>query len=167
MIIYNRRKRKLYFEEQHRLLQQRLIEARAAFAKGIADEDQMLLLNRERAAEEAEAARKAKKGLWKSIKRMISTEGLKQEQTDPLDTLGEEDLRKMGGESPVVHEVVKGTNEEPRSSGILQAVEEKRRSGEHELQSHGLEEGSLDRVGGEAAEASKARRSWTSWVSFK
>ena len=167
MIIYNRRKRKLYFEEQHRLLQQRLVEARAAFAKGIADEDQMLVLNRERAAEEAEAARKAKKGIWKSIKRMFSTEGLKQEQTDPLDVLGEEGLRKMGGDSPVVGEVVQAANEGPGSSGIIQAVEEKRRSREREPQSHGLEEGSLDRVGGEAAEATKARRSWTSWVTFK
>ena len=165
--MYNRRKRRLYFEEQHRLLQKRLIEAQAAFAKGIADDDQMLLLNRERAAEEAEAARKARKGLWKSIKRMFSTEGLKQEQTDPLDTLGEEGLRKMGEESPGVEKGVKAANEETRSSGILQAVEEKRRSGERELQSHGLEGGPLDRVATEAAEPTKTRRSWTSWVTFK
>ena len=165
--MYNRRKKKLYIEEHYRLLQQRLVEAQAAFAKGTADEDQMLLLNRERAAEEAEAARKARTGLWKSIRRIFSTEGLKQEQIDPLDVLGEEGLRKMGEESPVVGEVVKAANEEPRSSGILQAVEEKRRNGERELRSRGLEEGSLDRVGAEAAKASKTQRSWTSWLSFK
>ena len=74
MIVYNRRKRKEFFAEQNKLLQERLVDAREAAAKGTADEDQMLLINRERAAEEAEQARKAKKGTWSFITGIFSTE---------------------------------------------------------------------------------------------
>ena len=169
MVVYNRRKRKSYFAEQHILLQQRLAEAREAAARGTADEDQLLLLNRERAAEEAEATRKAKKGLWKSIKGIFSTEGLKQEDTNPLSVLGEEGLRKMSEGSPILEQVIQeeAHHEESKRGGIVASVEEKRREGERELQKTGIEGGPLDRMADQAAEATKSRGGWTSWVTSK
>ena len=48
MIVYNRRKRKAYYEEQNLLAYQRLQEAKEAAIKGIATEEQILVLNRAR-----------------------------------------------------------------------------------------------------------------------
>jgi hypothetical protein len=84
MIIYNRRKRNAFFLEQTALLQQSLAEAREAAARGTANEDQMLLLNRERAAEEANEAKKAKNGIFNYIKGAFSMEGLKKEESSDI-----------------------------------------------------------------------------------
>lgn len=174
MIVYNRRKRKEFFAEQNKLLQERLVDAREAAAKGTADEDQMLLINRERAAEEAEQARKAKKGTWSFITGIFSTEGLKQEDTaSGMDTLSEAGLRKVGEGNLLIEpagETVAGTtteNAETPGLGILQAVEEKRRDGEREFQSRGLNGGPLDQLAEEAVVAGKSKGGWTSWVTSK
>lgn len=174
MIIYNRRKRKEFFAEQYKLLQERLVEAREAAAKGIADEDQMLLINRERAAEEAEQARKAKKRMWSFITGVFSTEGLKQEDTaSGMDVLGEGGLTKVGEGNLLIEpagETLAGTTKEKAETprlGILQAVEEKRRDGEREFQRRGVDDGPLDQIAEQAAAAGKSKGGWTSWVTSK
>ena len=170
MIIYNRRKRKVFFEEQHMLLQQRLAEARVAAAHGTADEDQMLLLNRERAAEEAEQVRKRKKGLWNAFKGLFNIEGLSEEDRgSKLDLLGEEGLRKMGTESsePKSVEGLSAPKEEKPSLGIIQAVEDKRRDGERELQERGMKGGPLDTIAEQAITAGKSKGGWTSWMTSR
>ncbi|KAG8626257.1 hypothetical protein KVT40_005202 [Elsinoe batatas] len=68
MLIHNRRKRKEWLQEQQEKSAKLLEEARTAAARGIANDDQILLLNRERAAQEAEAERKAKKGIFSRAK---------------------------------------------------------------------------------------------------
>ena len=62
MLIHNRRKRNEWLEEQQRKSAIALEEARQAANTGTANEDQILLLNRERAAAQAEAERKIKTG---------------------------------------------------------------------------------------------------------
>ena len=181
MIIYNRRKRNAFYAEQHLLLQQRLAEAREAAAKGIADEDQILLLNRERAAEDAETARKARKGVLGYVKALFSTEGLKQEETDSgTKLLGEEGLRKMGeetgGQTPLTAGVVapeetvgdvRSHQGEMVKGSIVEAVEQKRREGEKELEQRKVEGGPLDQYAAQVAAAGKAKGGWTSWVTSK
>ncbi|MCJ1367951.1 hypothetical protein MMC16_007087 [Acarospora aff. strigata] len=103
MIVYNRRKRRDYFAEQSALHKTRLAEAKEAVARGAADEDQMLLINRERAAFEAEQARLSKKGVFKRTKEWLFS-GLKKDDQvagggTSLDVLGEEGLRRMGAEA--------------------------------------------------------------------
>lgn len=71
MLIHNRRKRKEWLEEQQRKSAIALEEAREAAALGRANDDQILLLNRERAAQEAEATRKANKGIFTRTKEAI------------------------------------------------------------------------------------------------
>ena len=174
MIIYNRRKRKEFFAEQHKLLQEKLVEAQEAAAKGTADEDQMLLINRERAAEEAEKARKAKKSAWNYVTGIFSTDGLKQEDTGRgLDALSEGSLRKVGEGNLLIEpagetatETTTDAEESPRL-GILQAVEEKQREGERELQKKGVSGGNLDHLAEQAAAAGKSKGGWTSWMTSK
>ena len=170
MMIYNRRKRKLFFEEQHMLLKQRLAEAREAAAHGTADGDQMLLLNRERAAEEAEQARKAKKGPWKAFQNLFTIEGLSEEDKgSKLDVLGEEGLKKLGAESSVLESVERSSSpeEEKPSLGIIQAVEDKRRDGERELQERGMKGGPLDTIAEQAIVAGKSKGGWISWMTSR
>ena len=173
MIIYNRRKRNSFYAEAQLNLQKRLIEAREAAAKGIADEDQTLLLNRVRAAEEAEEARKAQKGVMGYVKSFFSSEGLKKEEGETgLEWLGEEGLRKMGEEasgSGLVRneKEIEVPKDEVTKGGIVKAVEEKRREGERELEKKGIEGGPLDRMAKEASEAGKAKGGWTSWLTSK
>ncbi|MCJ1392175.1 hypothetical protein MMC18_005042 [Xylographa bjoerkii] len=170
MIVYNRRKRKSFFAEQHMLLEQRLAEARQAAANGTADDDQMLLINRERAAEEAEEARKARKGPLNALTGLFSTKGLKEEDRGSgLDVLGEEGLRKMSEENSIIEpagEARMQDQEVPRG-GILQAVDEKRREGEQKLVEKGVKGGPLDQMAEQATEAAKSKGGWTSWVTSK
>lgn len=181
MVIYNRRKRNSFYAEQHLLLQQRLAEAREATVKGIADEDQILLLNRERAAEEAETARKARKGVMGYVKGLFSTEGLKQEDTDSGPSLlGEKGLREMGEEAggqmdsitegiaPVeIGGDIRPHPGEMAKGSIVKAVEEKRREGEKELERRDIEGGPLDQYAAQVAATRKAKGGWTSWVTSK
>ena len=173
MIIYNRRKRNAFYAEQRIYLKHRLAEAIEAAAKGTADEDQMLLLNRERAADEADAARKARKGVWGSFKALFSTEGMKQEETQGgLDVLGEEGLRKMGAEAEAsgaaeTAQPIKSQGVEVAQGTILAAVEEKRREGEKELEKKSLQGGPLDQIAEQAADATKAKGGWTSWITSR
>ena len=175
MVIYNRRKRNAFYAEQRMLLQQRLAEAREAAANGTANEDQRLLLNRERAAEEAEAAQKARKGPTDYLKALFSTKGLKEEETDSAtDLLGEEGLRKMGEEASSTSTFIE-TGEQTRQpeqesqssqSNILKMVNDQRRNGEKELEKRGFQGGPLDQV---AEQTTKAEKSggWASWIPGK
>ena len=179
MVIYNRRKRNSFYAEQHLLLQQRLAEAREATAKGVADEDQILLLNRERAAEEAELARKARKGVLGYVKGLFSTEGLKQEDSGlGTNLLGEEGLRKMGEEAggqigsiagfiAPVGEDTRPPSGEMAKGSIVKAVEEKRREGEKELERRDIEGGPLDQYAAQVAATRQAKGGWTSWMTSK
>lgn len=71
MLIHNRRKRNEWLEDQQAKSAVLLEEARIAASKGKADHDQILLLNRERAAQDAEAARKAKKSIFTRAKEAL------------------------------------------------------------------------------------------------
>lgn len=189
MIVYNRRKRRDYFAEQSALHKTRLIEAKAAAAWGAADEDQVLLINRERAAFEAEKARLAKKGLFRRGKDWLLG-GLK---------TGEEVVGDWGEESGAVAEttgamgletsdvvgaettthVLEGRDGRPllgrgegvdSGSEILKAVEAKRREGERALESQGAGEGPLDSLAADTSSSApspppaQSRGGWTSWV---
>ena len=175
MILYNRRKRNLFYAEQQTLLQQRLAEAREAAGKGIADEDQILLLNRERAAEEAEAAKKAKKGMWNIMTGVFTTDGLKKE--DSAAATGNESImssEKTGDEvvtipATIPSETVSRTAPREEQSmvqgSILKAVEEKRRDGEKALEKSGVAGGPLDRITEQVTGPEKSGNGILSWFS--
>ena len=164
MIMYNRRKRKAFFEEQHALLKERLIEAREAEARGTADEDQILLINRERAAEEADNARKNRPTIWKSVKGVFSTQGLQEEDTHGRteSEATESQHISQSGLLPVP-EQMQELEQSPVKGTILQALENKRREGERHLEKNGTEGGVLDKLAEQAGSSAPDKRSWTSW----
>ncbi|KAI9796988.1 MAG: hypothetical protein M1835_002511 [Candelina submexicana] len=124
MILYNRRQRRDFFAKQKALHAKVLTTAREAAAQGIADEDQMLLLNRVRAAEEAEQARLAKKGIWKRTKAWLYS-GLKTEEDG---SSSRENLAAVGNEA--WKENASESNDVTGDKlGILKAVKEKRKEG--------------------------------------
>ena len=175
MIIYNRRKRNAFYAEQRILLQRSLAEAREAAANGIANEDQILLLNRERAADEADAARKARKGPVDYLKALFSTTRLKSEETDStLNVLGEEGLQKMeeevSGDNLPIKMVSQMTEHDGESQSdqsiILKMVNDQRREGERELERRGIQGGPLDKIAEHTVESTKSkdgRSRWNPW----
>ncbi|KAI9719784.1 MAG: hypothetical protein M1812_003272 [Candelaria pacifica] len=125
MMIYNRRQRRDFFKEQGVLHAKALIAARQAASQGTADEDQILLLNRERAAQEAEEARLAKKGMWRRTKDWLYS-GLKTEEEGSTTSGGT--LAAVGDE--VWKENATESNDGTGAKlGILKALKEKRREG--------------------------------------
>lgn len=189
MGLHNRRKQKVFYAEQFALLQEKLAAAREAAGRGEADEDQMLLINRERAAEEAALAAKERKGVWGKTKAFLLG-GLKKDEEESeervndggvLSVLGEEGLMKMregSDETGAADAGLQGsvtTETQINHTGrgrILQAVEEKRREGERALERKGVEGGALDKwaqgaVEAGKVEAGKAKGGGTSWLTSK
>ncbi|KAI9729741.1 MAG: hypothetical protein M1834_006692 [Cirrosporium novae-zelandiae] len=149
MIVYNRRKTKLFYEEQRNLRAQRLAAAKEAAASGTLNEDQLLLLNQERAAEEAEAAKQARGGIFKRTKDFLLG-GLKKEDVP---------------ESTVVESISQSSSDLALSTEkpfeVVQAVDSHR--GKAEKESHILEAqgNELEKLGENTAQTSK--KSWSSW----
>lgn len=176
MGLHNRRKQKVYYAEQSALLQEKLAMAREAADSGEADEDQMLLINRERAVEEAALAarkRKEEKGVWDKTKQLLLG-GMKKDEEESeervndggvLSVLGEEGLIKIGDGPDETGAADAGLQESVTTEiqlnyivrgRILEAVEKKRREGERALEKKGVEGGPLDKWAQDAVEAGKA-----------
>lgn len=161
MIIYNRKKRTEWMEGQHAQRRELLQAAYQAAATGTADEDQMLLINQERAAEAAAQARMAKGGLLKRTKRFLFS-GLSNEDA----TLDDEKTRErdprgaLGGE--VWKESTSDNSGETRDQlGIIRAVEDIRRDPKRPQ----VRGGPLDELAENVVtSASEKSSSWTSWM---
>ncbi|CAD6567606.1 MAG: hypothetical protein ASARMPREDX12_000553 [Alectoria sarmentosa] len=194
MIIHNRRKRSAFYAEQHALYSQRLIEAIETEKSGMPlDEDQTLILNRERARVQAEEA--AKERTWGKRIKGVFIGDLK---TDEEGATAEnvvvpsegEILQKLGVDQTSILERAtqadrnSGVNttdsgnirEEARRDGsrILQAVAEKRRQGERAMEAAGVRGGPLDQMAEGAVQAVGGKihaieekvgseRSWNDW----
>lgn len=159
MLLHNRRRRNEWLAEKQAQSARDLREAQNALAQGSATEDQMLLINRERAAFEADEAKRNRPGMFKRATGWVFG-GLEKEEKKG-GTLG------VGAAGPTTREPMLG---ETADRGVLQAVEEKvaedRRSGERVDEVLRPLGGPLDRQA-EAATRSAERtgRSWTSWIS--
>lgn len=188
MILHNRRKRSAFYAEQRALYAERLLDAIETERAGRPlDDDQTLILNRERARVQAEEAKK-ERSLKNSIKGFIMG-GLKEEEGAVAETpkvLSEgEILNRIGIGKEKVLEAADGLRagelegaEEPRTgnelrqgesrvetSPILNYVREERREGERAMNGRGVKGGPLDQMA-EAAVAnakSKGTNSWWTW----
>ncbi|KAL2047739.1 hypothetical protein N7G274_000781 [Stereocaulon virgatum] len=169
MILHNRRKRSAFYAEQHSLYATRLLDAIETEKAGLPlDEDQILIMNRERARVQAEEAKKERS--WgKSIK-VFLLGGLKQEEEEEVPEVVPSEaqvLESMGVDQTSILEAAKGKrpidgkNTERRDgSGILQAVEGKRRKGEKVMEARGVEGGPLDQVAQEAVDEASSKGGW-------
>ncbi len=187
MILHNRRKRAAFYAEQHALYAQRLIEAIEAERSGNPlDDDQTLVLNRERARVQAEEA--AGQRTWRKRIKGVFVGGLKSdeeggERAETIVVPSEgEILQKLGvDQTAILQRATMGEREaEGREEGsrILRAVEEKRREGERVMDTAGVRGGPLDQMAegalqavGEriqgAEEKVGSRGTWSSWWTGK
>ena len=135
------------------------------------DDDQRLVLNRERARVMAEEAKKERS--WRKRAKGWLFGGLKGDEeegkTEMVVVPSEGEVLSMIGvrESDVLERTRRereGKDEKRRDgTGILEAVEEKRREGERLLEERGVRGGPLDRVAEEAVEKVKGSGGWMSW----
>lgn len=156
MLLHNRRRRNEWLAEKQAQSARDLREAQGALARGTATEDQMLLINRERAALAAEEAKRNRPGVWKRATGWMFG-GLEKE---------EKKGGRLGAEAGAPEQLL-GEGED---RGVLQAAEEK---GEESRRAAGerLEEvlrplgGPLDRQADATARSiQQSGRSWSSWM---
>ena len=159
MLIHNRRKRNEWLAEQQQKTAIQLAEARRAEIAGIATEDQMLLINRERAAQEAVEAKKNRKGIFTRAKESL------------LGGMSEEEQQggKIGAAARAARDKVEeNIPERTQDLGIMKAVEEKldsRRTGELVEETVHPAGGPLDREAAATSEAVVQKtKSWTGWL---
>lgn len=158
MLMHNRRRRNEFFAEKRAQSTRELAEARAMQAEGRATEDQILLINRDRAAQEAEAEKSNRPGVFKRATGWLLGGVSSEEQKGGR--LG------SGSSQETVAEQMLGDQED---KGVLKAVEERieahRRTGEKFEETLRPLGGPLDRQADRAATAAAdVGRSWTSWL---
>ncbi|KAI9704513.1 MAG: hypothetical protein M1820_005587 [Bogoriella megaspora] len=154
MILYNRRKRAAWYQEREDERAEKLVEAREALARGMANDDQMLLINQERAAAEARLAQEQPKEGFNTRLFKWVTGASKLEETQN---------GSVGVEaSKIEHETT--NNDRQAGLGIIEAVEDKRRIGEKPLEQMHLPGGPLDQQAQQNAnEIAATAKGWTSW----
>ncbi|KAF2235398.1 hypothetical protein EV356DRAFT_514215 [Viridothelium virens] len=159
MVAYNRRKSTAYYQEMEELRKKNLAEARVALARGEANEDQMLLINQERAAEEARLAREEQKKegfnarMWKLVTRASGASKMEEPRSDEMESSTAE-VRQ-----------VNFSGDRPEGLAIVRAVEEKRREGEKPIERLELPGGPLDQQAQDNANfLTGTAKSWTSWI---
>jgi hypothetical protein len=171
MMIYNRRKRAQFFEEQKAIHQNAIYVARQAISAGTATEEQIKFINREEEhdAQLAAMAREkaAKKGVFKKTTEWLFS-GLKKEEEG--DDVGSSE-RRLGYEGLSEEDDGMGT----RESDIVRAIEDRKEriadkakqafADEKERQRTG---GPLDRIGTSSDTTSSAEQpksgGWTSFM---
>ena len=184
MILHNRRKRNAFYAEQHTIYQTRLVAAIETEKAGLPlDEDQTLIMARERAKVDA-AERKHEKSFLSGLTGMF-TGGLKKDMEEPIVVPSESAmLERMGVSSVGVLEASDGkvrVNETGdvegvEQTGLAKAVKQKReemgleeRMGPAEIRSTAQERrgGMLDRIGEQTASGASSKGSslggWLSW----
>lgn len=156
MLMHNRRRRNEWLAEKQAQSAAELLEARKAQSKGIVTEDQMLLINRERAKEAAEEEKRNRPGMFKRAGSYLFG-GLSQE---------EQKGGKLGAAVSQAEEKVFGKESQEGVLGqVKEQVESRRRAGERV---EGIVKpfgGPLDRQAEAAVTAAVDKsKSWTSWA---
>jgi hypothetical protein len=170
MMIYNRRKRAEFYQEQKALKENAIHSARLAIAEGVASEDQVNFIRREEEhdaqLEAAARAKATKQGIFKKGKEWLFS-GLKNEEEG--EDVGSSE-RRLGYEALSEEDDSLGE----RESDIVRAIEEKKMAiaarakqafaEEKERQRSG---GPLDRLGSETEGnngESPKNGGWISWM---
>lgn len=166
MLLHNRRRRNEWFAEQRAKSARELAEARQAQASGFATEDQMLLINRERAAEEAAEAKKNRPGVFKRTSDWLFSGLSKEEQKGGR--LGAAAAAANASNSAAELLTDEQVSGQRHDRSVLQVVEEKvdanRRQGERVEEVVRPLGGPLDQQAALAADAIiSTSKSWAFW----
>ncbi|TKA75803.1 hypothetical protein B0A55_06397 [Friedmanniomyces simplex] len=165
MLLHNRRRRNEWLAEQQARTARETAEARAAMKGGRATEEQVLLINRERAAEEAREEKRNRPGVMARVKGWLFSDLSKEEQKGGK--LGALAAGAGSGAAAVVPG--KEVEGQKHDRSVLQAVEEKleanRRQGEKVEETVRPFGGPLDRQAQLVVDtASDSSRSWIDWA---
>ncbi|OQO01359.1 hypothetical protein B0A48_12914 [Cryoendolithus antarcticus] len=180
MLLHNRRRRNEWLAEQQAKTRVETMAAREAEKEGRASEDQMLLINRERAAEEAAEIRRTRPGILKRINKSLFG-GLDQEEQkggrmgaamtgrpalEPIADAGSNVIKPDGVHVVEVEDPSLGQNED---LGVLKAVEENveshRRAGDTvEVKVRPTGEPLLREAQAESDVPPKKAQTWTEWL---
>ncbi|KAG9516686.1 hypothetical protein KCV07_g6663, partial [Aureobasidium melanogenum] len=163
MLMHNRKKRNEWLADQQAKHKVKIDEARVAFNQGIADEDQVLLLNQERTKLEAAELQKKQPGL---ISRVFSSAPKEEPQGGNLGAAARAAASEAASE---VKETAAAAKEKVKDLGIVRAVEDKVE--EHKWQkpktvgSEAVIGGPLDREAAASVLAVQEKsKSWTNWL---
>ncbi|KAG9777576.1 hypothetical protein KCU95_g12830, partial [Aureobasidium melanogenum] len=163
MLMHNRKKRNEWLADQQAKHKVKIDEARVAFNQGIADEDQILLLNQERTKLEAAELQKKQPGL---ISRIFSSAPKEEPQGGNLGAAARAAASDAASE---VKETATAAKEKVKDLGIVKAVEDKVE--EHKWQkpqtvgSEAVVGGPLDREAAASVLAVQEKsKSWTNWL---
>ena len=152
MVLYNRQKRKMFYEEQKVLLNRAVEDAQVALANDAASEAQIALLQREKAREDWEAKQRAKKGIFGRSKEWLLG-GLKNDDSEVEDDSSMPQL-------PSVESI-------RAESRVLRAAEEHNRPEESRVMETIQQQGGmLDRLGSSPSEGG-SKSGWTSWLTSR
>ena len=165
MLMHNRRKRNEWLQQKQIEGARDLAIATQAASAGTATEDQILMINRERNARQAEIDKKNRPGMFKRASNWLFSDLSKEEQKGGR--LGAS-AAAAGTTIAQKTEFVKDEIKE-EAQHVLQAVEDKveqhRRQGERVPEMLVPAGGPLDRQAQVAFDsASEATKSWTSWI---
>ncbi|KAK5107400.1 hypothetical protein LTR62_001304 [Meristemomyces frigidus] len=159
MLLHNRRKRNDWLAEQQAKTARDLAEARTALGEGRVTEDQMLLINRQRAADEAAEAKRTRPGVVKRVGGWLFSDVNKEETKGGRLAGGVQGATQ--GTVDAVREAVQGGQRHDRS--VLQSVEEKVEAGRTQIEEVARTRfgGPLDREAQATADAVMgSSRSW-------
>lgn len=156
MVVYNRNKRKEWLASMQEKRAKDVAIARKAYAEGTASNEQMLLLNQERAAEESRLEKERNGGIFKRTKTYFFSGFSKEEKKGGR-------LAELQNEKESEGHMGGQTQEASESLGVLKATEAHKEARiAQEKRSIG---GPLDQTAEQATQAMKtASRSWTSWI---
>lgn len=165
MLMHNRRRRNEWLAEQQIKSARELSEAKQALAGGVATDDQVLLINRERAADAAAEAQKNRPGMFKRATNWLFS-GLSQEEQKG-GRLGT--TAAATGPGATMAHVKDETAGQQHDRSVLQAVEDKiephRRQGEKVQELLNPVGGPLDRQAQQTTDAvSDSSKGWFNWL---
>ena len=186
MILHNRRKRTAFYNEQHLLYTQRLLAAIETEKAGLPlTDDQVLVLNRERAKVWAEERKK--ENSWSTAIGKVFMGGLKKDmegqREDGRDRAGGQGPLFDGGRVPTEGEILEqigvdkvelleaaegkrrivDERQESGEPGLLEKVQEKRRDGERQMEGMGARGGMLDELAANVEHGVKDKGRWFRW----
>ncbi|CAD0114031.1 unnamed protein product [Aureobasidium uvarum] len=163
MLMHNRKKRNEWLADQQAKHKVKIDEARVAFNQGLADEDQILLLNQERTKLEAADLQKKQPGM---ISRIFSSAPKEEQQGGNLGAAARAAAQDAAFE---VKETATAAKEKVKDLGIVKAVEDK--VDEHKWQkpqtvgAEAVIGGPLDREAAASVLAVQEKsKSWTNWL---
>ncbi|USW55044.1 Putative cytochrome c oxidase assembly protein COX14 [Septoria linicola] len=168
MLMHNRRKRNEWLAQKQIESARDLAIATQAASQGTATEDQMLLINRERNARQAEIDKQNRPGMFKRASNWLFSDLSKEEQKGGRLGAAAAATESAAG---TIAQKAEATAEETKQEArhVLQAVEDKVE--QHQRQGEKVPEmlvpagGPLDRQAQVAFDnASQKTKSWTSWV---